>query len=474
MIDLSHLEKYKENNRIEAKRAVGGLPYSVWETYSSFANTMGGIILLGVEEGKDKHFHAVKLPDPAALAAKFWRQVNDPRRVNKNILTKDHVRVERAGNREIVVIEVPRAARYDKPIYIDNDPQKGTYRRGGEGDYRCIPAEIEAMRREAAAETADMKILEKVSISALNMRTVNAYRAEMEALRPGHICNRLEPIEFLVRLGAAARDTDGIPHPTKAGLLLFGFAGAIREILPDFNPVISLDPALFQLKSDTVCRVNTDNLYDFYTDASAVLGGIFPRSKAACFVLGEALVNAIVNADHEMPHNLTVEAESTAIRFANAGAFRINKDRAKVGGVSDARNKGLARLFTMIGAGAGIGGGIPRMIAAWKKCGHSLPIFSESDGGTHTLLTLPLSRKTPLSPATGAKKRALPAPIAKQMVAEYLTGRIAATAAEMAGDIGMGQGRINALLCEMLNEGLIISDGVGKSRRFRLREKAGL
>lgn len=26
MIDLAHLEKYRENNRLEAKRAQGGLP----------------------------------------------------------------------------------------------------------------------------------------------------------------------------------------------------------------------------------------------------------------------------------------------------------------------------------------------------------------------------------------------------------------------------------------------------------------
>ena len=91
MIDLFKIEKYRENNRIEAKKSLGGFPHSVWETYSAFANTLGGVILLGVEERKDKSLHPVDLPKPEWLVAEFWTGVNDKTKVSANILQKTHI-----------------------------------------------------------------------------------------------------------------------------------------------------------------------------------------------------------------------------------------------------------------------------------------------------------------------------------------------------------------------------------------------
>ena len=157
MIDLVHLEEYKENNRIEAKRALGGLPKSIWETYSAFANTLGGIILMGVEEAPDKSLHAVDLPHPEALIDEFLSGMNDPRKVSINILREDDIRIETVDGCHIIVINVPRAPRLFKPVYIEGDHIFGSYRRNGEGDYRCTAEELLAMYRDARAAEKEMR-----------------------------------------------------------------------------------------------------------------------------------------------------------------------------------------------------------------------------------------------------------------------------------------------------------------------------
>ena len=45
--DISRFDEYREDNRREVKRANGGLPVSLWETYSSFANCYGYLCAYG-------------------------------------------------------------------------------------------------------------------------------------------------------------------------------------------------------------------------------------------------------------------------------------------------------------------------------------------------------------------------------------------------------------------------------------------
>ena len=53
MIDLNEIFKFSEKANVEVNAAQGGIPNSIWDTYSSFTNTFGGTIILGI--GKHKN-----------------------------------------------------------------------------------------------------------------------------------------------------------------------------------------------------------------------------------------------------------------------------------------------------------------------------------------------------------------------------------------------------------------------------------
>ncbi|MBR1807887.1 MAG: ATP-binding protein [Paludibacteraceae bacterium] len=115
--DVNKLTEYQEDNRLEVKKASGGLPHSLWETYSSFANSDGGLIVLGVEEDKNHQLQIVGVPKPDELIRDFWVTINNPQKVSLNILTDSMVSVQTIDDKQIITIEVPRAEREMRPIY---------------------------------------------------------------------------------------------------------------------------------------------------------------------------------------------------------------------------------------------------------------------------------------------------------------------------------------------------------------------
>lgn len=80
---------------LECKRAKSEVPKSVWKTYSAFANTIGGVILLGIEENRKetdikKKFHIIGVDDAQKIVNDFWNTINSDK-ANENILTSEDV-----------------------------------------------------------------------------------------------------------------------------------------------------------------------------------------------------------------------------------------------------------------------------------------------------------------------------------------------------------------------------------------------
>jgi hypothetical protein len=72
ILQLDRIEEFREGNQLEAKAAQGGLPDTLLDSYSAFANTDGGCILLGVKERDDHTLYVVWLKDAEKMKKDFW------------------------------------------------------------------------------------------------------------------------------------------------------------------------------------------------------------------------------------------------------------------------------------------------------------------------------------------------------------------------------------------------------------------
>ena len=162
---FGRLGAYREDNQLEVKAAQGGLPDSLWDTYSAFANTDGGCILLGVKERADGSLYAVGVKNAEKLKTGFWNAVNNRQKISVNLMTEQRVRIELVEGKDILVLEVPRADRAARPVFRGQDPRNGTFRRNGSGDYRCSLEEVSALFRDAALVPQDAKVLKEMDMT---------------------------------------------------------------------------------------------------------------------------------------------------------------------------------------------------------------------------------------------------------------------------------------------------------------------
>ncbi len=485
MIDFMNLEKYKENNRIEAKKAVGGLPDSLWETYSAFANTLGGIILLGVEEHNDKSLHPVHLPNPEALVRDLWNLVNNPKKVSVNILSDKDVTIEEINGERIVAIRVPRAQRFDKPVYIDGNPISGSYRRNGEGDYKCTKEEVHAMTRDASIKTQDMLVLENMGLDVIDYDSVRRYRIRMKTYRPGHVWEELEDADFLYKLGAVGRSEDGKMHPTAAGLLMFGYEYEIVKEYPHYflDYQEQMDPNTRW--TDRIVSSSGDwsgNVYDFYFRVYNKItqdikvpfkleGGDRIDDTPVHKALREALANCLINADYYGRQGIVIIKKKDKITLSNPGGFRIDVEAAKSGGVSDPRNSALIKMFNLVDIGERAGSGIPNIFSVWKKQGWNAPTISESFEPERIILSLEVSKSGDKKVAikSGDKKAAIKTALHKQAIVEYLTENVSAKSSEIAELLGLKSSRVKEILNDMIADGVVVSEGGNRNKVYKLK-----
>ncbi|MFZ4580384.1 MAG: RNA-binding domain-containing protein [Myxococcota bacterium] len=411
------LEDLLESHDFEAKLAhgrdgQGEVPRSLWETYSAFANTDGGVILLGVQ---DNHgvLTPVGLANPQRVVDQLWTDVNNKSCVSANLLRSQDVSIHHENGVALVRVLVPRAARSNRPVYVGANPLDGSFRRRGSADQKCSAEEVRRMLAEQVEESRDERICVGLHVQDLNEPSIRRYRQRFQAHATGHPWNSLDDDQFLRSVGAWRRDREtGRAGVTLGGLLMFGRQSDIIDEFPNYF-VDYQERAEARTERRWIERVCLDgtwsgNLYDFY---NIVIGKLAEGLGAGWQLRGdqriddspvhqalrEALVNTLIHADYTGRTSVLVVKRPDLFGFRNPGAFRLPLADAQRGGDSDCRNRRLQAMFRLVGFGDQAGSGLPKILDAWHGHQWRMPKWTELVGpNEQTQLELP--RASLLSP----------------------------------------------------------------------------
>ncbi len=498
-LSLDSIAELEEGNTIEAKAAQGRdgrgeLPGSIWETYSAFANTSGGWIILGVvEEGEEQRLVPVGVKDPRRLMKSVWDSVNNAQVVSANVLQPQNVYELEESGCKVVVIYVPAAARQKRPVYIKNDIMQGTYKRNFEGDYRCTESEVRQMVAESSEQSRDAAILDRFGIEDLEQETIRAFRGMVGARNPDHVALQGDDVHLLKQLGAIQQDRRRNELVvTRGGLLLFGKYSSLLEAFPG----MFLDYRERRDEPDAPRwddRIFSDgtwsgNVIDFYRKVYPKLVSdlkvpfqldAYGRRIDETLVhkaLREALANTLSNADYHASTPVVILKKPGRFIFTNPGRLRLPLKKILQGGVSDPRNGVIHRAFIWLGIAERAGSGIPTILHAWQKQHWQTPVFEERFEPEQTVFLLSTASLLPeeavahLRQRFGAEFEGLSVEGRVVLVTAYLEESV--THARLRNLLHLIHSRdLTMLLQSMVRQGLLRKEGTGRHLTYYFVEQ---
>lgn len=491
---LESLMEGYESTEIEFKSAKGGFPGSLWETYSAFANTQGGAIVLGVKE-KDGKFLIDNLSQVQIKKYEkiLWDTLNNRAECSSNVLRNSDVQEGEYNGSHVLVINVPRAPRSQMPVYIKNNPDN-VFKRNHEGDYLCPREDIRRMYADADAEhTRDGRILPEFTIeNDIDKESLLQYRRMVSAHSPSHPWLALEDKEFLIKLGGYRIDKreqkEGL---TIAGLLMFGKYDSITDMyccpnyFPDYREYLSPD-----VNSRWSNRVYYDgtweaNLFQFYIKVYNKLSAALPKPFAlrngqriddtpTRVALREAFINSLIHSDYSINASLNIEQHKDFLKFSNPGSLLITIAQYYQGGESVCRNKYLQQMFMLLGAAEKAGSGADKILQGWKEANYRSPKLEESVQPNKVILTMPLVNLLSedilsfLKENYGNKFNDLSHDELITLATCYSEGYVTNYRLQIA--IDMHSADITKLLKGLCDNKLLVSHGVGRGTKYKINK----
>ncbi len=199
--------------------------------------------------------------------------------------------------------------------------------------------------------------------------------------------------------------TDGLYHPTAAGLLMFGYEYEITREFPNYFLDYQENRMLGSTRwTDRIVSTSGDwsgNVFDFVIES---LSRMQQGLKVPFVIKGnqrvddtpihkrlrEAITNTVVHADFYGRQGVVIQKSEDGYKFSNPGCVRISIFEAINGGISDPRNGIMLKMFSLIDFGERAGSGLCGISAVWNKVFHTQIMLEEThnNGVDRTTLTL--------------------------------------------------------------------------------------
>ena len=492
---LESLLTQNESDDLEFKSAAGGFPGSFWDTYSAFANTDGGTIVLGVQEKKGKFYLDNLTEEQIEKYRKdFWNNVNNTSTISRNLMQKEDVVIGNYKGFAFMLFFVPRAPRELRPVYRTNEPYKGTYKRNYEGDYRCTEREVQRMFADADdSRPADSRILKNYSIDDIDKEALAGYRQLFKGSNPDHPWHTLNDLELLRMLGGYRKDRQtGEEGFTVAGLLMFGKTQAITDVecmphfFPDYQEHLTEDEDIRW--TNRICADGTweANLFNFYQRVLPRLQSALPKpfilegnirkeETPAHVAVREALINLCIHADYSVNASLVVRHELHRFVFSNPGTLLVSLDQYYSGGESVCRNKSLQKMFSMLGVAEKAGSGTDKIMKGWRETNWRSPNIYEQQEPDKVVLIMPMESflsekaKAKLTEKFGVFANSFDHHVLSILALACDEGSV--TNMRLRYSLSLHKSEIANILKIMTQKGLLVSEGYGRGMRYILPQK---
>lgn len=382
VVDLTNLLSRTEGKTLEFKRDLSS-PEGVLKAIVAFANTSGGVLVLGVE-GDTNNIRGVR--DVLMEEERLANLIADS--ISPKVIPSMEVMPWRKT--QVLAVEIYPSP--NRPHHLNRlGPMAGVFVRVGSTNRRADSFLIEEMRRYNQVSSFDEQPMPDLNSEAIDFRVASEF---------------FKPIRKLTRSGLQSlkitASYQGRIVPTIGGVLLFGaarldrfpdawvqagrFAGSDRRRILDSMEVRSHLPG---------AAGEVIGFLQKHMNREAVIGAV-KRTDLWTFpvvAVREAIMNAIVHADYaQQGAPIRVALFDDRLEIENPGLLPFGltiEDIQK--GISKLRNRVFGRVFQELGLIEHWGSGIQRMTAACQDRGLDAPRFEEI--GTHFRVTLSAVRR---------------------------------------------------------------------------------